>query len=331
MSKNWIMLTGLLFLGSVGASQAHPLDTPDIVYIDGLPCNSACQSYMAWTRRKTSPVTEQSAPVESAPAESPSPHYTPERPVQRSAPAVQNPKAARREGAKPDAPRVAKRTAPSPAVGLAKPQPADVAVNSKPAPAEVSRPAPAEVSKPAPTDVAAAPSADRAAAPPPARRVQELVAAATALAENLTAASAAPAPQREAADAEAPAQSGAAAPDSTEPKADAATDSTDNRIALLMARPEIGKVSDLAGKDVAIEDRRSGASASIQAAISSAGAAEVRLDEKGLSAIDRLVGGNVSAAVLTLVSPQAAEWFPDIPGYKIFRIPLSPGSVRARL
>jgi hypothetical protein len=323
MSKNWIMLTGLLFLGSVGASQAHPLDTPDIVYIDGLPCNSACQSYMAWTRRKTSPVTEQSAPVESAPAESPSPHYTPERPVQRSAPAVQNPKAARREGAKPAAPSVAKRTAPSPAVGPAKPQPADVAVNSKPAPAEVS--------KPAPTDVAAAPSADRAAAPPPARRVQELVAAATALAENLTAASAAPAPQREAADAEAPAQSGAAAPDSTEPKADAATDSTDNRVALLMARPEIAKVSDLAGKDVAIEDRRSAASASIQAAISSAGAAEVRLDEKGLSAIDRLVGGNVSAAVLTLVSPQAAEWFPDIPGYKIFRIPLSPGSVRARL
>ena len=315
MSKNWIMLTGLLFLGSVGASQAHPLDTPDIVYIDGLPCNSACQSYMAWTRRKTSPATEQSAPVESAPVESPSPHYTPERPVQRSAPAVQPPKAARRQDAKPAAPRVAKRTAPLPAVGLAKPQPADVAVNSKPAP----------------TDVAAAPSADRAAAPPPARRVQELVAAATSLAENLTAASAAPAPQREAADAEASAQSGAVAPDNTEPKAGAATDSTDNRVALLMARPEIGKVSDLAGKDVAIEDRRSGASASIQAAISSAGAAEVRLDEKGLSAIDRLVGGNVSAAVLTLVSPQAAEWFPDIPGYKIFRIPLSPGSVRARL
>ena len=57
----------------------------------------------------------------------------------------------------------------------------------------------------------------------------------------------------------------------------------------------------------------------------------MRLDEKGVSAVDRLVGGNVSAAVLTLVSPQAAEWFPDVPGYKIFRIPLSPRSVRARL
>jgi MFS transporter, DHA1 family, multidrug resistance protein len=32
----------------------------------------------------------------------------------------------------------------------------------------------------------------------------------------------------------------------------------------------------------------------------------------------------VPAAILTLVSPEAAEWFPDIPGYRIFRIPLSP-------
>jgi hypothetical protein len=322
MSKSWMMLTGLLFLGSVGASQAHPLDTSDVVYIDGLPCNSACQSYMAWTRRKTSSVTEQSAPVESAPAQSPAVHYAPEKPVQRSAPAVQHPKAVRREAAKPAAPPVAKRTAPLPAVGLAKPQPADVAVNS--------RPAPAEVSKPAPADVAAPPSANNAASPSPARTVQEQVAAATALAENLTA-SAAPAPQREAANAEASAQSGAAESDNTASKVAAATDSTDNRVALLIARPEIKSVSDLAGKDVAIEGQQSASSASIQAAIASAGAAEVRLDEKSVSAVDRLVGGNVSAAVLTLVSPQAAEWFPDIPGYKIFRIPLSPGSVRARL
>ena len=322
MSMNWMMLTGLLFLGSVGASQAHPLDTPDVVYIDGLPCNSACQSYMAWTRRKTSSVTEQSAPVEPPPAESPAVHYAPEKPALRSAPAAQNPKAARREGAKPAAPAVAKRSAPLPAVGLAKPQPADVAVNSKPAPTGVSKPAPA--------DVAASPSANNAASPSAARTVQEQIAAATALAENLTA-SAAPAPQREANNAEASAQSGTAEPGDTAPKVAAATDSTDNRVALLIARPEIKSVSDLAGKDVAIEDQQSASSASIQAAIASAGAAEVRLDEKSVSAVDRLVGGNVSAAVLTLVSPQAAEWFPDVPGYKIFRIPLSPRSVRARL
>jgi hypothetical protein len=38
MSKSWMMLTCMLSLGSVGTSQAHPLDSPDIVYIDGMPC-----------------------------------------------------------------------------------------------------------------------------------------------------------------------------------------------------------------------------------------------------------------------------------------------------
>jgi hypothetical protein len=40
MSKKWILLTSVLSLGSAGTSQAHPLDSPDIVYIDGVPCNS---------------------------------------------------------------------------------------------------------------------------------------------------------------------------------------------------------------------------------------------------------------------------------------------------
>ena len=66
MSKNWRMLAGLLFLGSVGTLQAHPLDLPDIVYIDGLPCNSACQAYMAWSRQKRSSTAEQPAPEKPA-------------------------------------------------------------------------------------------------------------------------------------------------------------------------------------------------------------------------------------------------------------------------
>jgi hypothetical protein len=41
-----------------------------------------------------------------------------------------------------------------------------------------------------------------------------------------------------------------------------------------------------------------------------------------------LIDGEVPAAVLTLVSPEAAEAFPDIAGFRIFRIPLSP---KARL
>ena len=51
MQKTSVILTGTLFFGAVGISQASPLDPPDIVYIDGQPCNSACQSYMAWSRQ----------------------------------------------------------------------------------------------------------------------------------------------------------------------------------------------------------------------------------------------------------------------------------------
>jgi TRAP-type uncharacterized transport system substrate-binding protein len=98
-----------------------------------------------------------------------------------------------------------------------------------------------------------------------------------------------------------------------------------------MARPEIKSVSDLTGKDVAIEDRQSASSASIRTAIAAAGAVEVRLNEGHTKTIDRLIAGEVPAAILTLVSPEAAEWFPDIAGYRIFRIPLSPGSLKARL
>ena len=54
MSKKSILLICMLSLGSSGIATAHPLDSSDIVYIDGLPCNSACQSYMAWSRQTQS-------------------------------------------------------------------------------------------------------------------------------------------------------------------------------------------------------------------------------------------------------------------------------------
>src|SRR5437879_4919006 len=49
MSRKWTLLTLMLSLCSGGALQANPLDSPGVVYIDGLPCNRACQSYMAWS------------------------------------------------------------------------------------------------------------------------------------------------------------------------------------------------------------------------------------------------------------------------------------------
>ena len=54
MSRKWTFLTLILLLGSGGALQAQPQDSPDIVYIDGSPCNRACQSYMEWSHRALS-------------------------------------------------------------------------------------------------------------------------------------------------------------------------------------------------------------------------------------------------------------------------------------
>jgi hypothetical protein len=301
MSKNWIILTSLLFLGSVGTSQAHPLDSPDIVYIDGLPCNSACQSYMAWSQRKTSSMAQRSAPMKPAPA----------KPVLRSAHrAVHRATAVHRQGSKPAAPRIVKQAVPLPPAKIAKLQPADnAAVHSDPAPA----------------NVAASRPADDGTATSQATTVQEQVTDATAPAEPVTAASAAPVLQRETNNAEASLHTEAVQPSDTEPTASTATNSRDNLVALLVARPEIKSVSDLSGRDVAIEDQQSASSASILAAIASTGAVDVRLKEGHMTAIDRLIGGEVPAAVLMLVSPETAERFPDIPGYTIFRIPLSPG------
>jgi hypothetical protein len=303
MSKNWRMLTGLLFLGSVEALQAHPLDSPDIVYIDGLPCNSVCQSYMARSRQKRSSTAEQPAP---------------EQPARRSSyGAVHRATTMHRESSKPAAhARIAKRAVPMPPAKVAGPPPAGNA---------------AVASETARANVADSPPSGGEAAISAARTVQEQVAAATALAEQATIASAAPVPQPEANNAETSGRTEAAQASDTEQTASAPTSNTDNLVAVLIARPEIKSVSDLTGKDVAIEHQQSSSSASIRTAIAAAGAVEVQLNEGHAKTIDRLIGGEVPAAILTLVSPEAAEWFPDIAGYRIFRIPLSPGSLKARL
>ena len=56
MSKNWMMLTGLLLLGPVGTSQAQPLDSPDPVYIDGLLLATRFDNGRATRVRATDPA-----------------------------------------------------------------------------------------------------------------------------------------------------------------------------------------------------------------------------------------------------------------------------------
>jgi hypothetical protein len=301
MSKKWILLSSVLSLSSVGTSQAHPLDSPDIVYMDGLPCNSACQSYMAWSRQMSS-MSEQPARA---------------RLPQRLANAVVHHATVVRGSSVKPASR------------------ASAANQVVPIPREMPRP---KVAALQPADKAAAKSGtlpDKAGAAASSstssstRAIQEQVAAATALAEQVTAVTLATALQQKSNSID---RSGRPETVSDAEKSESASlNNTDHLVALLMARREIQSVSDLANKNIAIENKQSESSGSVRTAIAAAGAAEVQLSAHQAKAIDRLISGEVPAAVLTLVSPEAAEWFPEIAGFKIFRIPLAPRSLKARL
>jgi len=145
--------------------------------------------------------------------------------------------------------------------------------------------------------------ADNAAAGSNARTIKQQIAAATALAEEATGVAAISAPNP-------------AVPIKW--------------VAVLMARPELKSVSDLTGKTIAIDDRQSASTENVRTALVATGATETQLSEGQTKAVDRLMSGEVSAAVLTLVSSEAAEWFPDVAGFKILRVPLSPASLEER-
>jgi len=162
------------------------------------------------------------------------------------------------------------------------------------------------------------------------RTIQEQVAATTAVAEQMTAAAPVPAPEQKANNTDRSGHAETMLRGDAEKTAAPSPSNTDHLVALLIARPEIKSVSDLTSKIVAIDDRHSASNDRVQAAIATAGATEVQLSEGRTKAINRLISREVPAAVLALVSAEAAEGFPEVAGFKIFRIPLSPRSLKAR-
>jgi hypothetical protein len=107
--------------------------------------------------------------------------------------------------------------------------------------------------------------------------------------------------------------------------------SLDALVAVLVTGPDVKSVSDLAGKTIAIDDRYSEQSIRrVRTAMVAAGALEVQLSTGQGTAINRLVGKDVSAAVVGLVSVSAAESFPELVRFKTFQVPLSPRSGAAR-
>jgi hypothetical protein len=145
------------------------------------------------------------------------------------------------------------------------------------------------------------------------RTIQEQVAAATGVAERMTVAAL------------------AAAHDHVEPIEGESPNKKDLLVAVVMARPEIKSVTDLAGKSVAMDERYSASSIDVYIGFVVAGAAaSVEVSAGHTTAIDRLSNGEVTAAVLALVSADAAEGFPEIAGFKVFRVPLWPPALKAR-
>jgi hypothetical protein len=157
------------------------------------------------------------------------------------------------------------------------------------------------------------------------KTMQEQVAAATAVAVQMTVATLVPAPESKANNKDRSDHSETVLRGGVETTAPAQPNKTDLLVYLVMARPEIKSVSDLTSKTIAIDDGFS-AYNGIKVAIAAAGALDVQLSNGRTKAIDRVINGEVPAAVLTVVSQEAAEGFPDIAGFKIFRIPLWPRS-----
>jgi hypothetical protein len=144
------------------------------------------------------------------------------------------------------------------------------------------------------------------------RSIEAQVAAATALAERMTVAAIRARSLRNA----------------EETKSLSANDM--DLLAILLARPDTKSVADLSGKTIAIDDRYSASNGGVRTAIVAAGAPEVQLSEGQTTAFNRLVNGEVPAAVLALVSADAATAFPEIAGFKIFYIPLSLRALKER-
>jgi hypothetical protein len=122
----------------------------------------------------------------------------------------------------------------------------------------------------------------------------------------------------------------AASADAERSNSAATADDAEGLVAVLMTRLNITDVSDLTAKSVAIDGRFAASAGVIRTAIVAAGATEVQLSEATTAAIDRLANGEVPAAIVALAPPDAADAFPDLTGFRIFRVPLSPRSLEQR-
>src|SRR5215212_9234454 len=91
-------------------------------------------------------------------------------------------------------------------------------------------------------------------------------------------------------------------------------------VALLLVGREITWLSELAGKKIAIDEAVSASNDDARRGLAAMVNAELAAGRT--KALDRLVKGEVPAAVLTLSYPETAEWTSEIAGFRVFRIPM---------
>jgi hypothetical protein len=350
MSRNWTLLPLILFLGSAGTLQAQPLDSPDTVYIDGQPCSRACQAYMNWSYRAQSARHREEREIVAVPA---GPEFEQVQPVARPRAAKHAAPVARAasqagktasngyaSGAKaPNGKKIAAPNAAPPAALQAMPPAVAAATPPKPAEettAAIPKPEPkVERANPPAQTVAVAPSRP-AAAPAPKELASKEPAPKPSAPEVKTEAKAEVAVEKKpeivlpppatlevaaAPAAPAPATAPSKAREIAKAASSASLDDPDNLVALVLVRPEITSLSDLNNRNIAITEKQSASSGRVSAALMAAGAAEVRFSEVKSSAIDRLMNGEVPAAVV-LAPRDIANLFPEVEGFRTFRVPL---------
>jgi hypothetical protein len=269
--RSFYVIATCLQLGTLGAATADPLDSPGTVYIDGLPCNIACQSYMAWSNK----VLREKYHVAPRDAQGVTSGRAAKEPVRRL---------------------LSKRVGPSsveaaPAARGTHAQSGSV-VKQEPVPS--TGPVPGATSKIEPE------------APSIAKSPTEQVMAALGVAEQIT---------------------GAETLKSTEEGNEDAHMSAggikaNHLVALLISRADAKSISALNGANIAIDVALSAAEKDIRTSLAAAGATEVQLTIGDDKPVDRVFRGEVPAGVLGLVSPDAAEAFPDVKGFKVFPVPL---------
>lgn len=306
MLKQSIFVVSTLF-GLIGTSPAVAFVPPETVYIDGQPCGSFCQAYMAWAQAYRGQSAAQSVAPAQRSVKPSSRHSSESSEPTRRAPFRSN-GLARTRLSKQERPPGVRQNQPT----IIRTQANDMQNRDMP---NGGSPA-AQSNTPVKPMTESSPTVDNAG--PGAVSVQQNVVAATGVAEQLTDATAATEGK----------PTGFAASDLTGSRAETTASiptGVGHLVAIIFARPEIESVSELSGKDIAIIEKQSASSGSIRSAIVAAGAADVQLSDTGqTSAIDGVISGKVPAAVIALLSKDTADTFPAIAGFKIFRVPLSP-------